>query len=171
MVYVATALTPFLRTSRGRKTLVHAQCLLGRCFFFACALILKTRLAGFASTPRMSSARTLKVYLPGARCLKTLLDLQGANFGFLAFLLDFAFLPWPLLFFGFGLTSMHWKPVIAPGALNLNVALFFFESILALSILVPVGTPKVAVTVWSVSSLAWQIPVPVHGPENPAKLA
>ena len=86
-------------------------------------------------------------------------------------------------FFGFGLTSRHWYPVTAPGALKENFAFaagffvalaraFFFGClawvISALVIFVPFGGPKVAVTVLSASIVTWQVAVPVQAPVKPA---
>ena len=59
--------------------------------------------------------------------------------------------------------------MIAPGAEKAKEAIFFFELTLELEIAVPLGTPKVAVTVWSVSIFTRQGPMPEHGPEKPAK--
>ena len=71
--------------------------------------------------------------------------------------------------FGLGLANRHWNPVTAPGASKENVAFFRRALIFAFVIFVPLGLPKVAVTVWSLDIAAWQTPVPVQGPEKPAK--
>src|SRR3954454_16574341 len=95
----------------------------------------KLRFAGTGSGPTRSSARTLNVWRPGFRLSYRFGEEQLENF-------DFGRLP----FVPLGFTSLHWKPVTAPGAVKPKRAERADLLTFAVVIVVPFGGPKVATT-------------------------